>query len=58
VGRRFIRARYDADQTVDAFAATLKDTVDLDSLREDLASVARRFWSPRLSPETSGQAAR
>jgi hypothetical protein len=39
VDRRFNRARYDADQTVAAFAARLKDAVDLDSVRDDLAGV-------------------
>jgi hypothetical protein len=39
VDRQFNRARYDADQTVAAFAARLKDAVDLDSVREDLAGV-------------------
>jgi hypothetical protein len=39
VDRRFNRARYDADQAVAAFAARLKDAVDLDSVRDDLAGV-------------------
>src|SRR6202043_427476 len=39
VDRRFNRARYDAEQTVAAFAARLKDAVDLDSVRDDLAGV-------------------
>ena len=41
VDRRFNRARYDADQTVAAFAARLKDAVDLDTVREDLARVVQ-----------------
>ena len=39
VDRRFNRARYDADQTVAVFAARLEDAVDLDAVRDDLASV-------------------
>jgi len=46
VDRRFNRARYDADQTVAAFAARLKDTVDLDSVRDDLAGVVHRALEP------------
>ena len=46
VDRRFNRARYDADQTVAAFAARLKDAVDRDSVRDDLASVAAKALEP------------
>ena len=46
VDRRFNRARYDADQTVAAFAAGLKDAVDLDSVRDDLAAVVHRTLEP------------
>ena len=46
VDRRFNRARYDADQTVAAFAARLKDAVDLDSVRDDLARSCTRPWNP------------
>ena len=37
VDRRFNRARYDADQIVAAFSGRLKDAVDLDPVRDDLA---------------------
>jgi hypothetical protein len=46
VDRRFNRARYDADQMVAGFAARLKDTVDLDSVRDDLASVVHQALEP------------
>ena len=46
VDRRFNRARYDADQTVAAFAAHLKDAVDLDAVRDDLSSVVARALEP------------
>ena len=46
VDRRFNRARYDADQTVAAFAARLKDAVDLDSVRDDLAGVVHHALEP------------
>jgi len=46
VNRRFNRARYDADQTVAAFAALLKDAVDLDSVQDDLASVVGLALEP------------
>jgi hypothetical protein len=46
VDRRFNRARYDADQTVAAFADRLKDAVDLDSVRDDLAGVVNQALEP------------
>jgi len=46
VDRRFNRARYDAGQTVAAFAARLKDAVDLDSVRDDLAGIAQQALEP------------
>ncbi len=46
VDRRFNRARYDADQTVAAFAVRLKDAVDLDSVRDDLAGVVQQALEP------------
>jgi hypothetical protein len=46
VDQRFNRARYDADQTIAAFAAQLKDAVDLDSVRDDLAAVVQKALEP------------
>jgi hypothetical protein len=46
VDRRFNRTRYDADQTVAAFATRLKDAVDLDGVRDDLASVVNQALEP------------
>jgi hypothetical protein len=46
VDRRFNRARYDADQMVTAFAARLKDAVDLDAVQADLAGVVQRALEP------------
>jgi hypothetical protein len=46
VDRRFNRARHDADQMVAAFAARLKDAVDLDSVRDDLAGVVQQAMEP------------
>ena len=46
VDRRFHRARYDADQMVAEFAAQLKDTVDLDWVRDDLVGVVHRALEP------------
>jgi hypothetical protein len=46
VDRRFNRARYDAEETVAAFAARLKDAVDLDAVREDLTGVVQAALEP------------
>jgi hypothetical protein len=46
VDQRFNRTRYDADQLVAAFAARLKDTVDLDSVRDDLAVAVHEALVP------------
>jgi len=46
VDRRFNRARYDAGLMVAAFAARLQDTVDLDSVRGDLAGVVQQALEP------------
>jgi hypothetical protein len=48
VDRRFNRARYDADQMVAAFAGRLKDTVNADSVRDDLAGVVHQAMEPTL----------
>ena len=46
VDRRFNRIRYDSEATVAAFAARLKDAVDLDSVRDDLAAVVEKALEP------------
>jgi hypothetical protein len=46
IDRRFNRARYDSDRTVAAFAARLKDEVDLDSIRDDLAGAVHQALEP------------
>jgi hypothetical protein len=46
IDRRFNRARYDADQTIAAFAADLRDAVDLDAVRADLLAVVHAALEP------------
>jgi hypothetical protein len=46
VDRRFNRVRYDADQTVAAFAGRLRDAVDLDAVRADLLAVVNSAVEP------------
>ena len=56
VDRRFNRARYDADQTIAAFAARLKDTMDLGAVQDDLATVVHHALEPvHVSVWTSQQ---
>src|SRR5271170_7251567 len=46
VDGKFNRTRYDADQTLAAFAARLKDAVDQDAVRADLLGVVHRSLEP------------
>jgi hypothetical protein len=46
VDRRFNRARYDADQTITAFAACLQGSVDLDTVRANLTSAVDAALEP------------
>jgi len=46
VDRRFNRARYDADNTVAAFAVRLNDAMDLDAVQDDLAGVVHQALEP------------
>jgi hypothetical protein len=46
VDRRFYRARYDAERTIDAFSVRLRREVDLDSVRADLIGVVQETIHP------------
>jgi hypothetical protein len=46
VDRRFNRVRYDADQAVAAFAARLREAVDLDTVRSDLLAAVNKTVEP------------
>jgi hypothetical protein len=46
VERRFNRARYDAEATVAAFGARLRDAIDVDTVLDELAAAAGRSLQP------------
>jgi hypothetical protein len=46
VDRRFNRARYDAEAVVATFSARLRQTVDLDAVRDDLVGTVDRAFQP------------
>jgi hypothetical protein len=65
VDRRFNRVRYDADRTVAAFAAALRDAVDLDTVRGNLLATVNNavepahvsLWMAASRPISQGQRA-
>lgn len=46
VDRHFNRSRYDAEETVAAFAARLRDAVEFDAIRSDLVDTVNRAVQP------------
>jgi hypothetical protein len=46
VDRRFNRARYDADRAITAFAARVRNAVDLDAISADLTTAVQAALEP------------
>ncbi len=46
VDRRFNRARYDADRAITAFAARVRNAVDLDAISKDLTAAVQTALEP------------
>ena len=61
IDRRFYRSRYDAHETLESFAAQLRDEVDLDHLSSELVGIVATTMRPRhaslwLRPTEGGRA--
>jgi hypothetical protein len=46
VDRQFTRSRYDAEAVVTAFTARLRQTIDLDTVRDDLVGTVHQAFQP------------